>query len=58
MRYWVTNSNILSSVLYYPLWYCLTVGAFLYIVCIIFGMIPVFGLIRKTPSEILSKYDI
>ncbi len=31
---------------------------FIYLVNIIFGMLPIVLLLRKTPSEILSKYDI
>ena len=30
----------------------------LYLVNIIFGLLPIFTLLRKTPSEILAKYDI
>ena len=30
----------------------------LYAVNIIFGLLPIFTLLRKTPSEILAKYDI
>jgi hypothetical protein len=30
----------------------------IYLANIIFGMIPIFTLLRKTPSEINSKYDI
>ena len=28
------------------------------IVGILFGIIPVLGLLRKTPAQIVSKYDI
>ena len=30
----------------------------LYLVNIFFGLLPIFTLLRKTPSEILAKYDI
>ena len=30
----------------------------LYLVNIVFGLLPIFTLLRKTPSEILAKYDI
>lgn len=30
----------------------------LYLVNIIFGLLPIFTLLKKTPSEIISKYDI
>jgi hypothetical protein len=30
----------------------------IYLINIIFGMLPIFSLLRKTPSEINAKYDI
>jgi len=30
----------------------------MYLVNILFGMTPIFTLLRKTPSEIIAKYDI
>lgn len=33
-------------------------GLFLYILNLIFGLIPILMLMRKTPAEIISKYDI
>ena len=30
----------------------------LYILNIIFGLLPIYFLLKKTPAEILSKYDI
>ena len=30
----------------------------IYLINIFFGLLPIFTLLRKTPSEILSKYDI
>jgi ABC-type antimicrobial peptide transport system permease subunit len=43
---------------YFPVW--LGVGLFVILaaVTLIFGVLPAITLLRKTPSEILSKYDI
>ena len=30
----------------------------LYALCVFFGLLPIITLLRKTPSEILAKYDI
>ena len=30
----------------------------LYLVNIVFGLLPIYTLLRKTPSEIIAKYDI
>ena len=52
------DAPLLSEFFYYPLW--LTVGLFVIIsaVTMVFGILPALTLLRKTPSEILSKYDI
>ena len=51
-------SPLVSSAFYYPLWYALIVLALLVGVCVICGILPILSLLRKTPSEILAKYDI
>ena len=52
------DAPLLSDVFYYPLW--MTVGLFVILctVTLVFGILPAVTLLRKTPSEILSKYDI
>lgn len=50
--------SLLETLLYYPVWLALSLLAVLYAVCLACGIIPIAGLLRKTPSEILSKYDI
>ena len=51
-------SSLIASIFYYPFWLAITVIAVLYAICIVCGLIPVRLLLRKTPSEILSKYDV
>ena len=51
-------SSLVSTVFYYPLWYAGVVLAVLYALGLICGTIPILALLRKTPSEILAKYDI
>lgn len=41
-----------------PLWIFFVGLVGIYFVNILFGMIPIFTLLQKTPSEIISKYDI
>lgn len=48
----------LVSAFYFPLHYFLGGIAGIYLINLIFGLIPVFNLLRKTPAEIGSKYDI
>ena len=52
------NVSLLESILYYPVWLAGAILVILYVVCLICGMLPIASLLRKTPSEILSKYDI
>ncbi len=47
-----------SEIFYLPFWMFLIILIFVYTICIVCGIIPVLRLLRKTPSEILAKYDI
>ena len=58
LRYSYISLNAITTIVYYPIWLSLIVLFLLYIISITFGMIPILSLLRKTPSEILSKYDI
>ena len=53
---WYIQSN--TTMFYYPVWYALIILVFLYALGIFCGTIPVLMILRKTPSEILAKYDI
>ncbi len=46
------------AIFFYPAWLALAVLAVLYGVTLFSGTLPVLLLLRKTPSEILAKYDI
>ena len=58
MRLWVVNSSLMRLLFYYPLWMMLLLFALLVFLCVFCGILPILLLLRKTPSEILSKYDI
>lgn len=51
-------SPLVSSIFFYPWWYALLLLAVLYLMSVVCGILPILGLLRKTPSEILAKYDI
>jgi len=51
-------SPLISSIFFYPWWYALILLGILYLVSIVCGLLPIWGILRKTPSEILAKYDI
>ena len=55
---WTIKAAAIKDVLYYPLWIALIVIVFLYGISSLCGLIPILMLLRRTPSEILSKYDI
>lgn len=51
-------SPLVASIFFYPLWMAGIVLAVLYALSLICGTLPIFSLLRKTPSQILAKYDI
>ncbi len=51
-------SPLVSEIFYYPAWLCVSVFCLINLMAILFGILPLIILLRKTPSEILSKYDI
>ena len=56
-----TIENAIGS--YYPVFYLpfwlLMIGLIgIYLINIVFGLLPIFNLLRKSPAEILAKYDI
>ena len=51
-------SSLMQDVMFYPLWYAGIVLVLLVGVSLVCGILPIVFLLRKTPSEILAKYDI
>lgn len=51
-------SSLIESIFYYPLWLAAVVFTILCALGIFCGTLPILSLLRKTPSEILAKYDI
>jgi ABC-type antimicrobial peptide transport system permease subunit len=51
-------SALSAQVFFFPAWMALLLLLFLYGSCLFFGTLPILLLLRRTPSEILSKYDI
>jgi hypothetical protein len=54
----LADAPLVSEIFYFPLWLGIALFALILIVSLIFGILPARSLLRKTPSEILSKYDI
>ncbi|MCQ2427669.1 MAG: ABC transporter permease [Clostridia bacterium] len=54
----LASMNSMKNVMYYPVWLAALLAVFMYGVCLLCGIAPVASLLRRTPSEILSKYDI
>ena len=51
-------SSLVAELFYYPLWLAGADLIILYVISLFFGTLPILSLLRKTPSEILAKYDI
>ncbi len=54
----MSMSSLVKDIFFYPLWLAAAVLVVLYGLSLFFGVLPVLTLLRKTPSEILAKYDI
>lgn len=54
----ISDSALFSSVFYFPIWLAAVVFALIFASSLFFGVLPAIMLLKKTPSEILSKYDI
>ena len=55
---WLIKVPLVGNYFYYPAWMALAVLGLLYGIGALCGTLPVLRLLRRTPSEILSKYDI
>ena len=54
----LNSSKLVADIFFYPFWFALIDLLVLFSLSTICGILPIFSLLRKTPSEILSKYDI
>ncbi|XMB71786.1 ATP-binding cassette domain-containing protein [Mycoplasmatota bacterium WC30] len=48
----------LVSIFYFPIYYFVGGIVMIYLINLVFGLLPIFSLLRKTPSEINAKFDI
>lgn len=55
---WLAVSPLMSDLFFYPIWMALGLLVILFAICIFCGTVPIMLLLRKSPSEILAKYDI
>ncbi len=51
-------SPFIETYFYYPIWLAGSLLGLLCLLCLICGTLPILSLLRKTPSQILAKYDI
>ncbi|MBE6619490.1 MAG: ABC transporter ATP-binding protein/permease [Ruminococcaceae bacterium] len=51
-------STMVEKIFYYPTWLAGAVLVILLLICTVCGCLPISSLLRKTPSEIIAKYDI
>ena len=54
----LSASGLVSEIFYYPVWLALAVLVALVLIAAFCGLVPILLLTKKTPSAILSKYDI
>lgn len=54
----LANGGVTAATFYFPFWLGMLTLVFLIGTCILFGILPIAALLRKTPAQILAKYDI
>ncbi len=54
----LASGGVTASTFYFPFWLGALTLVFLIGTCILFGILPIASLLRKTPAQILAKYDI
>ncbi len=55
---WLTQNSLIATMLAMPLWLAIVLVAVVGGACLLFGLLPIAMLLRKTPRAILAKYDI
>ncbi len=55
---YLSDAPLFSEVFFYPPWLALALIVVLFAASVFFGILPALMLLRRTPSEILAKYDI
>lgn len=58
MMTYLSGAVFFNQVFYFPLWLAGGLLTVILAACLLFGLLPAMTLLRRTPSEILSKYDI
>ena len=54
----LSGAALFSTLFYFPVWMAAALLALICAASMVFGVLPALLLLRRTPSEILSKYDI
>ena len=54
----LASGGVTATSFYFPFWLGALTFAFLIGTCILFGILPIATLLKKTPAQILAKYDI
>jgi len=55
---WIKQAPLVREMFYYNFPMAMILLVFIYVLCTVAGVLPIITLLRKTPSTILSKYDI
>ncbi len=54
----LSKTKMLAAVIFYPVWMGGIVLSVLFAINVVCGLLPILTLLRKTPAQILAKYDI
>ena len=56
--HWITHWSGIQMEIFLPWWICVPVLIFLYLLAVICALLPIYRLLKKTPAQIMAKYDI
>ncbi|MBR5349008.1 MAG: ABC transporter ATP-binding protein/permease [Lachnospiraceae bacterium] len=56
--HWITHCSGMQMEIFLPWWICVPVLIFLYLLAVICALLPIFRMLKKTPAQIMAKYDI
>ncbi len=56
--HWITHCSGVQMEIFLPWWICLPLMIFFFVLAAICALLPIISLLRKTPAQIMAKYDI
>lgn len=56
--HWITHFSGMQMEIFLPWWICVPLLVFMYLLAVICALLPIIRMLKKTPAQIMAKYDI